>query len=159
MLLEKITAKDVQIGLAAADWEDAIRQAAAPLRDAGDIEQSYIEGMIESVHKNGPYFVLAKGLALAHARPECGANRLALAFSTLNPPVSFGAGDNDPVRLIITLAATDPDSHIDLLGELAEVLMDDGRMDRFSRQNARGVLRSARLNRPPEGWIRNGSML
>ena len=34
MLLEKITAKDVQIGLAAADWEDAIRQAAAPLRDA-----------------------------------------------------------------------------------------------------------------------------
>ena len=27
MLLEKITAKDVQIGLAAADWEDAIRQA------------------------------------------------------------------------------------------------------------------------------------
>ena len=60
MLLEKITAKDVQIGLAAADWEDAIRQAAAPLRDAGDIEQSYIEGMIESVHKNGPYFVLAR---------------------------------------------------------------------------------------------------
>ena len=131
MLLEKITAKDVQIGLAAADWEDAIRQAAAPLRDAGDIEQSYIEGMIESVHKNGPYFVLAKGLALAHARPECGANRLALAFSTLNPPVSFGAGDNDPGRLIITLAATDPDSHIDLLGELAEVLMDDGRMEQL----------------------------
>ena len=117
MLLEKITAKDVQIGLAAADWEDAIRQAAAPLRDAGDIEQSYIEGMIESVHKNGPYFVLA--------------NRLALAFSTLNPPVSFGAGDNDPVRLIITLAATDPDSHIDLLGELAEVLMDDSRMEQL----------------------------
>ena len=73
----------------------------------------------------------SEGLALAHARPECGANRLALAFSTLNPPVSFGAGDNDPVRLIITLAATDPDSHIDLLGELAEVLMDDGRMEQL----------------------------
>ncbi|MDO4270668.1 MAG: PTS sugar transporter subunit IIA [Eubacteriales bacterium] len=131
MLLEKITAEDVQIALSAADWEDAIRKAAAPLAAQGAIEQSYVEGMIESVHKNGPYFVLAKGLALAHARPECGANRLALNFTTFDPPVSFGAGDNDPVRLIITLAATDPDSHIDLLGELAEVLMDDTRMQQL----------------------------
>lgn len=131
MLLDTITVKDVQIGLAATDWEDAVRKAAEPLRQSGAIEQSYIEGMIESVHTNGPYFVLAKGLALAHARPECGANRLALNFTTLQPPISFGAGANDPVRLIITLAATDPDSHIDLLGELAEVLMDDGRMEQL----------------------------
>lgn len=131
MLMEKITPKDVQIGLQAADWEDAVRKAAVPLLESGAIQQSYIEGMIESVHTNGPYFVLAKGLALAHARPECGANRLALNFTTFNPPVSFGAGSNDPVRLIITLAATDPNSHIDLLGELAEVLMDDTRMQQL----------------------------
>lgn len=131
MLLETITTKDVQIGLRANDWEDAVRQAAAPLLASGAIRQSYIEGMIESVHQNGPYFVLAKGLALAHARPECGAVRLALNFTTFDPPISFGAGDNDPVRLIITLAATDPDSHIDLLGELAEVLMDDSRMQQL----------------------------
>lgn len=131
MLLETITTKDVQVGLRANDWEDAVRQAAAPLLASGAIRQSYIEGMIESVHQNGPYFVLAKGLALAHARPECGAVRLALNFTTFDPPISFGAGDNDPVRLIITLAATDPDSHIDLLGELAEVLMDDSRMQQL----------------------------
>lgn len=131
MLLETITTKDVQIGLRANDWEDAVRQAAAPLLASGAIRQSYIEGMIESVHQNGPYFVLAKGLALAHARPECGAVRLALNFTTFDPPISFGAGDNDPVRLIITLAATDPDSHIDLLGELAEVLMDDSRIQQL----------------------------
>lgn len=131
MLLETITTKDVQIGLHASDWEDAIRQAAAPLTASGAIQPSYIEGMIDSVHQNGPYFVLAKGLALAHARPECGAVRLALNFTTFDPPVSFGAGANDPVRLIITLAATDPNSHIDLLGELAEVLMDDSRMQQL----------------------------
>lgn len=131
MLLQTITPKDIQTGLRAADWTDAIRQAAAPLLASGAIRESYIDGMIESVHQNGPYFVLAKGLALAHARPECGAVRLALNFTTFDPPVSFGAGENDPVRLIITLAATDPDSHIDLLGELAEVLMDDSRMQQL----------------------------
>ena len=70
MLLETITSNDVQIGLHAKDWEGAIRQAAAPLLASGAIQQSYIEGMITSVHDNGPYFVLSKGLALAHARPE-----------------------------------------------------------------------------------------
>lgn len=131
MLLETITAQDVQIGLHAKDWEDAIRQAAAPLLASGAIQQSYIDGMITSVHENGPYFVLAKGLALAHARPECGAVRLALNFTTFDPPVPFGAGENDPVRLVITLAATDPDSHLELLGELAEVLMDESRMQQL----------------------------
>ena len=108
MLLETITEKDVQLGLSAGDWEEAVRKAAEPLRAAGAVEQSYIEGIVQSVHDNGPYFVLTKGFALAHARPECGANRLALNFSTFDPPVTFGAGANDPVRLIITLAATDP---------------------------------------------------
>ena len=119
--------------LSAGDWEEAVRKAAEPLRAAGAVEQSYIEGIVQSVHDNGPYFVLTKGFALAHARPECGANRLALNFSTFDPPVTFGAGANDPVRLIITLAATDPDSHIDLLGELADVLMDESRMEKMFR--------------------------
>lgn len=131
MLLDQIQAKDIQIDLAAADWQDAIRKAAAPLTAEGAITEGYIDGMIQSVLKNGPYFVLSKGLALAHARPECGANRLALNFSTFDPPVCFGAGENDPVRLIITLAATDSNSHIDLLSELAEILMDDDRMEQL----------------------------
>lgn len=131
MLLEKVTVDDVQIGQTAADWQEAVRVAAAPLEANGAIASSYIEGMIESVQKNGPYFVITKGLALAHARPECGANRLALNFTTFDPPITFGAGENDPVYLIITLAATDPDSHIDLLGALAEVLMDESRMQQL----------------------------
>lgn len=130
-MLENITEKDIRIGVRAEGWENAIRKAAAPLLENGAIEQSYIDAMVESVHKNGPYYVLSKGLALAHARPECGVNRLALQFTTLEPGVASGAGDNDPVRLIITLAATDNDSHLDLLGELADVLMDDGRLEKL----------------------------
>lgn len=131
MLLETITEKDIQIKLHAKDWEDAVRQAAAPLKENGAIEQSYIDGIIDSVHENGPYFVLTKGFALAHTRPECGANRLAMNFTTFDPPVEFGSGANDPVSLVITLAATDANSHIDLLAELAEVLMDPDKMQKM----------------------------
>ncbi len=131
MYLETISEKDVQIGLKADDWEDALRKAAEPLRRAGDVEQGYIDGIVDSVHMNGPYFVLCKGFALAHARPECGVNRAALNFSTFDPPVSFGAGKNDPVYLIATLAATGDDSHLELLAELAEILMEEDRMQKL----------------------------
>lgn len=131
MLLEKITAQDIQIGLVARDWEDAIRKAAAPLLENGAIEPRYIDAMIESVHRNGPYYVLAKGLALSHARPEEGVNRMAIGFSTFDPPVYFHAGVNDPVRLVITLASPDSNSHLDLLSELVTVLMNQERMEKL----------------------------
>lgn len=131
MLLETVSVKDIQIGLQATDWEEAIRKAAKPLLEDGAIETTYVEGIISSVRENGPYFVLSKGFALAHARPELGVNRLALNFATFDPPVSFGVGENDPVSLIVTLAATDANSHLDLLAELAGILVEEGRMQKM----------------------------
>ena len=58
-MLENITEKDIRIGVRAEGWENAIRKAAAPLLENGAIEQSYIDAMVESVHKNGPYYVLS----------------------------------------------------------------------------------------------------
>ena len=56
--------------------------------------------MIKAVHDNGPYIVISKHIALAHARTECGALHTDISFATLEPAVNFGAGDLDPVKLI-----------------------------------------------------------
>ena len=125
MLLEKITVSDVILNIHANDWEDAIRKSAQPLLDKGSIEARYIDAMIQVVHDNGPYIVIGKHVALAHARTECGAIRTDLSFATLKPPINFEAGPLDPVKLVITLSATDPETHLDLLGELADILMDE----------------------------------
>ena len=125
MLLDKITASDVMIQLKTENWEDAIRKASRTLLEKGSIESRYIDAMIKVVYDNGPYIVIGKHIALAHARTECGALRTDINFATLAPAVNFGAGALDPVRLMITFSATDPDTHVDLLGELAEILMDE----------------------------------
>ena len=125
MLLDKITAADVLIQLQAENWEDAIRKSAQILLEKGSIEPGYIDAMIQVVHDNGPYIVIGKHIALAHARTECGAIHTDISFSTLKPAVEFGAGELDPVKLIITLSATDPETHLDLLGELSEILIDE----------------------------------
>lgn len=106
------------------------------------IENSYIDAMIETVHKIGPYIVLGNHVALAHARPECGVNQLSVHFTTLNPPVPFGSEKFDPVSLVITLAAVDADSHLELISELANVLMDEENVDKLvESKNASEFLR------------------
>ena len=125
MLLEKISLQDVQVGVNAKDWEDAIAKAAAPLVKKGSVEESYVQGIIDSVKENGPYFVLTKHIALAHTRPECGVNRMDLNFTLLDTPVKFGKEELDPIKLIITLAATDSNSHLDVIADLTDILIDE----------------------------------
>lgn len=130
-MLEKVTVEDIEVGVQASDWEDAIRKSARILLETDKIKDSYIDAMIDAVHRIGPYIVLGNHVALAHARPECGVNELAVCFTTLNPGVSFGSENFDPVKLIITLAAIDADSHLELMSELAGILMDEENVERL----------------------------
>lgn len=132
-MLEKITEKHISIGVNATDWEDAIRKSSQRLLKEDKIEARYIDAMIEAVKRIGPYIVLGNHVALAHARPECGVKELSVHFTTLQPPIPFGSEMFDPVHLIITLAAIDADSHIELLSELAGILMEEDNVNTLIR--------------------------
>lgn len=125
MLLDEIKVSDIQIKKQVKDWKEAIREASWPLVEAKKITTSYVDAMINAVEEKGPYIVITKHIALAHARPEHGVLEKGLSFTTLNSPVPFGSQQFDPVKLIITLAATDSESHLDVLAELADVLSDE----------------------------------
>jgi ascorbate PTS system EIIA or EIIAB component len=114
---------EAAVGGQASDWRAAVRAACAPLIAAGAVEARYADRCVEVVEENGPYMVLAPGLALAHARPEDGVRQLCLASTTLTEPVEFGHPDNDPVDLVIAFGSPDDSSHIALLQSLAEHLM------------------------------------
>lgn len=130
-MLEQVTVNDIEVGVKSQNWEDAIRKSARRLLETDKIEERYIDAMIDAVHRIGPYIVLGNHVALAHARPECGVKDLAVCFTTLNPPIPFGSEGFDPVSLIITLAAVDADSHLELMSELASILMEEENVDRL----------------------------
>lgn len=136
-MIENITADDIDIKVKADDWEDAIRKSSRHLLDTGKIRSEYVDAMIDAVHRVGPYIVLGHHVALAHARPECGVNELAVHFTTLDPPVPFGSEQFDPISLLITLAAVDADSHLDLMSELAGILMENENIDALSECDSR----------------------
>jgi len=123
MRLIDVLAKD-SIGLdeSAIDWQEAIRLAGKYMIIDQGIEESYIIAMINAVKTIGPYMVVAPGIAIAHARPEDGAKKICISIVRLKDPVKFGSKNNDPVDLVFGLAATDHDSHIGVLRDLARLL-------------------------------------
>lgn len=108
-----------------ASWQEALDVCARPLLQAKIIEPEYVAAIIDQHQKLGPYYVLAPGLAMPHARPEEGANGLGLSLLKLREGVSFGAAEDAPVDVIIMLAAPDRHSHIEMISALAELFSSD----------------------------------
>ncbi|KIO60434.1 hypothetical protein B4065_3613 [Caldibacillus thermoamylovorans] len=121
MLKELLSKSHMQQREKVDSWEDAIKIASIPLLKEGIIEESYIENMIESVNKNGPYIVLMDYFALPHAKAGEGVNRLGMSLLTLNHPVDL---KGNPVKVFLVLAAVDATSHIEALADISKLLMD-----------------------------------
>lgn len=123
--LYRITASDmIQTGVRAGDWEEAIRLSAAPLLKNKKINREYIETMIRTAKEEGPYMVIAKHVALPHARPEEGALDLGISITVLDYPINFGSKGNDPVKYIFCLSAPKSNRHLNAMAELVNLLDD-----------------------------------
>lgn len=119
----------VMVGVTAADWRAAVRAAGDLLVAAGATTNAYTGEMISTVEELGPYIVIAPGLALAHARPSPAVLRTGLSWAGLAAPVAFGHEQNDPVRLVVGLAAVDRDAHSGALAGLARMLAEPRRFE------------------------------
>ena len=114
--------ESIDLHARAANWRDAITIAGNLLESSGAITPAYTQAMIESLEVNGPYIVVAPGFAFAHARPSEAVKRTAISWVRLETPVAFGHGTNDPVNLVVALAAQDDQAHTQSMKELAKLL-------------------------------------
>ena len=125
-MLEDLLNKDViDVNVSVDNWEDAVRYGGELLKREGLIESSYIEAMIKTVKDKGPYIVIAPGIALPHASSKDGVNHIGISLYTVKEPVIFGNSDNDPVKIVITLAAENHTNHLNALSELVNILSDN----------------------------------
>jgi ascorbate PTS system EIIA or EIIAB component len=104
------------------DWEEAIRSSGRLLEATGVAKPAYTEAMVESVHEHGPYIVVAPGFAFAHARPSEAVLRTGMSWVRLAAPIEFGHSSNDPVTLVVALAAKDSTTHQEAMASLARLL-------------------------------------
>ncbi|OTQ57317.1 PTS sugar transporter subunit IIA [Gilliamella sp. A7] len=141
MLNQWLTGQTVNIIDSVKDWKEAIELCAAPLLENQSITPSYINAIFQLHESIGPYYVLAPGIAMPHARPEQGVNNLGLSMLLVKNGVNFNSSENDPVYLITLLAASDSTSHIEMLTQLASLFAESNDVNTiFNAKNSNEIL-------------------
>lgn len=136
-----LTANTIRLGAEAADWREAVRLGVDLLIGADLVEPRYYDAVVSMTEELGPWYVLAPGLAMPHARPEEGVKRDGFALVTLKTPVAFGSEDNDPIDILITLAATDAKTmNEESIVQVATLFDDEARIDRIRAAKTRADL-------------------
>lgn len=130
MIADMLKLENIHIVEEVADWKDAVHLSLEPLLAGGFITENYEKAIIESTKEYGPYYVLAEDFALIHGRPEDGVLKKQLAITLLRKPVIF-AEDSFPVRVLIALAASDSNSHLDTMKVLSSIFIDEEKINKL----------------------------
>ncbi|MFH4877209.1 PTS sugar transporter subunit IIA [Staphylococcus cohnii] len=121
MTLEILSSDKVQVLEQVESWREAINIAASPLQEQGYFQQAYIDDMIHSVEKLGPYIVIAPEIAIAHARPNNNVKKIGLSLLKLNQHINFSE-EGHYASLVFVLSAIDNEGHLEVLRSLATTL-------------------------------------
>ncbi|MDR0298090.1 MAG: PTS sugar transporter subunit IIA [Streptococcaceae bacterium] len=128
MLSDLLTEKSITFAENVPDWETAITLAAQPLLDSEKITRGYTQAIISRVKEFGAYIDLGHGVALPHARPEDGVNKIGMSLLKLAQPVNLLDDPAHAVQILIVLAASDNESHLHALSELTSILSDKNQL-------------------------------
>ncbi|MEY4989956.1 MAG: hypothetical protein RIS08_182 [Actinomycetota bacterium] len=123
------------------DFESAVSLAIQNLVIDYKAKPEYVDEVLGNLRALGPYFVIAPGIALAHAKPSAAVLEVGFSLAKFDQPLVSGSS-NDPVRLVFAFCAVDSSSHIELLGEFANWLSTPGIVNSLQNASAESVIRS-----------------
>ncbi|WP_374257212.1 PTS ascorbate transporter subunit IIA [Yokenella regensburgei] len=124
--------RSIQLKADAGSWQEAVKLGVDLLVAADVVEPRYYQAILDGVARFGPYFVIAPGLAMPHGRPEEGVKKNGFALVTLKTPLVFNHEENDPVDILITLAAVDARSHQEEgIMQIVNLFEDEANFDRL----------------------------
>ena len=140
MLLDLLSKERISTNEKAEDWYEVGKKVGDLLLKDDLVEDRYIDAMIKSLEENGPYIVMAKGVAIFHARPEDGVKETGMSLVTLDSPVEFGHKNNDPVKIAFAFGSINDEQHVEAMSQLMTVLMEDNSLEEiYNKDNSTEV--------------------
>ncbi|PIJ49443.1 bifunctional PTS fructose transporter subunit IIA/HPr protein [Erwinia sp. OLTSP20] len=129
----------VHIGAAASNKEQAIRQVAAALIDAGNVTEGYSEGMLAREQQTSTY--LGNGIAIPHGTTDTREQVLNTGVQVFQFPQGIDWGSEQQAFIVIGIAAKS-DEHLTLLRQLTHVLSDESVAQQLRETDSADRLRS-----------------
>ena len=120
-------------------FDAAVSQSVSLLVASGKAQLSYVDEVLESLKTLGPYFVIAPGLALAHAKPSDSVLAPGMALLKLAQPVISGSA-NDPVSLVFSMCSPNASEHMEMLADFGQIMSTDQVMTNLLNASAVSVI-------------------
>ena len=135
-------------------WQDAVRLSTESLVKTGYVSENYYKQIVDCIEKYGPYVVFEHYVAMPHSQEGAeGANQTAVGFMRVKEDVDFGKdedGEDKIARLFFTLAAKDPNEHLDNMQQLMSIFTNEPLLDALMEANTPEDILAAEAKYPPE---------
>jgi PTS system ascorbate-specific IIA component len=119
----------IRLQAEAETWQEAVKSASICWWPP-TVEPRYYQAILDGVAAR-PLFCDRPGLA-PHGRPEEGVKKTGFALVTLKKPLIFNHEDNDPVDILITMAAVDATTHQEVgIMQIVNLFDDEANFDRL----------------------------
>ncbi|EJJ6947689.1 fused PTS fructose transporter subunit IIA/HPr protein [Salmonella enterica] len=118
----QLSVQDIHPGEQAGNKEEAIRQIAAALAQAGNVAGGYIDGMLAREQQTSTF--LGNGIAIPHGTTDTRDQVLKTGVQVFQFPQGVTWGEGQVAYVAIGIAASS-DEHLGLLRQLTHVLSDD----------------------------------
>ncbi|EGM3426212.1 fused PTS fructose transporter subunit IIA/HPr protein [Salmonella enterica] len=118
----QLSVQDIHPGEQAGNKEEAIRQIAAALAQAGNVAGGYVDGMLAREQQTSTF--LGNGIAIPHGTTDTRDQVLKTGVQVFQFPQGVTWGEGQAAYVAIGIAASS-DEHLGLLRQLTHVLSDD----------------------------------
>ena len=140
----QLSVQDIHPGEKAGDKEEAIRQVAAALVQAGNVAEGYVNGMLAREQQTSTF--LGNGIAIPHGTTDTRDQVLKTGVQVFQFPEGVTWGDGQVAYVAIGIAASS-DEHLGLLRQLTHVLSDDSVAEQLKSVDATFVTKA--INEQP----------
>ena len=122
LLLEMLKLKYIKIEDKEMDWHAAMKLASEDLVRDGYFDVSYVEEAIGNIEEYGNYIIIAKSIALAHARKEAGVYEDGISLLISREGIKFE--DDEVVHLLFFFSQKGDTDYLNLFKEIIRLGQD-----------------------------------
>jgi PTS system mannitol-specific IIA component len=125
---EILTPETVELNVSLEDREEAIRRAGALLVQNGNVEDRYIDSMLEREKSVSTF--MGNDVAIPHGTEDSKQWVTRSGLSILTVPEGVEYGDGDRARLVIGIAGKG-DEHLEILSRIAIVVSEEENVEKI----------------------------
>ena len=133
-------------------WQEAVKLSCESLAKTGYVSDNYYQQIVDCIEKYGPYVVFEHYVAMPHSQENAsGVHKTGIGFMRVKEEVSFGCdedGEEKIAKLFFTLAACNPDEHLNNIQQLMDVFCNEPLLDALMEANTPEDIRAAEIAHP-----------